>query len=163
MTQAFYSKECLEIFKGRDRGSPYTRTNRQTLLPREDRPTHHTRGTDMPGIVFHSTQKLDDLKTFYNDLGATIWVDQGDCIILNFNNFLLGFCQRDQPAETCGMLTLFYRTKEEVDAVYDKVKDCATGPPKENTKYNIYQFFAKDPEGRTLEFQVFLHAINWDW
>ena len=29
-----------------------------------------------------------------------------------------------------------------------------------NEQYQIYQFFAEDPEGRTLEFQAFLHPVE---
>jgi hypothetical protein len=36
----------------------------------------------------------------------------------------------------------------------------ADGPPRVNDRYQIYQFFAKDPEGRQLEFQAFLHPLS---
>ena len=58
------------------------------------------------------------------------------------------------------MLTFFYDTKEEVDEVYSVARESAIDAPRENEKYNIYQFFAKDPEGRTLEFQAFLSPVE---
>ncbi|UCE05673.1 MAG: nitroreductase family protein, partial [bacterium] len=58
-----------------------------------------------------------------------------------------------------GMITFFYRTKEEVDSVYQKLRSIATTEPIENQKYSIYQFFARDPEDRVLEFQCFLHQL----
>lgn len=40
------------------------------------------------------------------------------------------------------------------------MKDTADAEPRENKDYKIYQFFAKDPEGRTLEFQYFMHPVK---
>ena len=88
-----------------------------------------------------------------------VWLEQPDCIILQHGNLLLGFCQRDS-AEVDGMITFVYDRKEKVDLMYNRLEDIATGPPKENAKYQIYQFFAEDPEGRALEFQVFLHPTK---
>ena len=59
------------------------------------------------------------------------------------------------------MYTFVYPTRDEVDAMYERFKDTtADGPPRDNPKYKIYQFFAKDPEGRQLEFQAFLHPLG---
>jgi len=44
--------------------------------------------------------------------------------------------------------------------MYDRLDDRAHGSPEVNEQYDIYQFFADDPEGRTLEFQTFLHPID---
>jgi hypothetical protein len=50
----------------------------------------------MAGIVFFNTRMMDDLRDFYlNQVGMSLWVDQGGCIILEQGNMLLGFCQRD--------------------------------------------------------------------
>jgi hypothetical protein len=46
-----------------------------------------------------------------------------------------------------------------VDRFYKKFKDLAEEPPKINERYRIYHFYARDPEGRRLEFQRFLHEI----
>jgi len=43
--------------------------------------------------------------------------------------------------------------------MYAKFKDVATTEPRENTKYRIYNFFGRDPEGRAIEFQCFLHPL----
>ncbi|NIQ07613.1 MAG: hypothetical protein GWO20_18420 [Candidatus Korarchaeota archaeon] len=43
--------------------------------------------------------------------------------------------------------------------MYENTKEYALGEPKVNEKYQIYHFFAEDPEGRTIEFQHFLHEI----
>jgi hypothetical protein len=37
--------------------------------------------------------------------------------------------------------------------------DIANAPPRINDRYRIYQFFGRDPEGCTLEWQAFLHPV----
>jgi catechol-2,3-dioxygenase len=99
----------------------------------------------MSGIVFFNTQKLKQLKEFYiNKIGCTMWMDQDDCVILRFGNMLIGFCQRDK-ADLDALITFFYEKKSDVD------------------RYPIYNFFAKDPEGRNIEFQYFTGPIDWDF
>lgn len=44
--------------------------------------------------------------------------------------------------------------------MHGKLEDIADGKPRHNERYQIYQFFAKDPEGRNLEFQAFLHPLT---
>jgi predicted lactoylglutathione lyase len=114
----------------------------------------------MGGIFFLRTMNQAELVEFYTDsIGMEIWLEQPDCVILKHDNLLLGFCERESR-ETEGMITFVYDTKEEVDTIYEKLQDIATGAPIENSKYQIYQFFAEDPEGRALEFQVFLHPTK---
>jgi predicted lactoylglutathione lyase len=113
----------------------------------------------MRGIVFFRTKKLKVLRKFYtSELGMEVWLEQKDCTILRYGNLLVGFCQRE-TYEIEGMITFVYDSKSEVDTVYNRIKDQAIDSPRENTKYKIYQFLAKDPEGRTLEFQCFLHSV----
>lgn len=119
------------------------------------------KGGGMSGIVFFKTQKLEELKTFYLEkVGAVMWMDQGDCVILRFGNFLFGFCTRDK-ADLDALLTFFYEEREGVDKAYEKFKGIAEEPPKMNPKYPIYHFFARDPEGRAIEFQYFTDDIDW--
>jgi nitroreductase/catechol 2,3-dioxygenase-like lactoylglutathione lyase family enzyme len=114
----------------------------------------------MSGLIFLPTSNLRSAITFYKSkLGMNMWLDQGDCAVMQHGNLLLGFCERSSgPFE--GIITIFYETREEVDATYQALQDLADGPPKENEAYNIYHFFARDPEGRQLEFQTFLHALQ---
>lgn len=113
----------------------------------------------MAGIVFFKTRKLEKLREFYISLlGMKVWLEQQDCLILMHDNLLLGFCERE-PCEEAGIITLFYRSREEVNTMYNKLRQWSSTEPLENKKYSIYQFFAKDPENRTLEFQCFLHPI----
>ena len=113
------------------------------------------------GIIFFSTSKLEELKKFYVEkIGCRLWLDQGSCAILKYGNLLVGFCEGKNP-DTGGLITFFYEKKEDVDRMYEKFKNTAVAPPRENPKYRIYHFFIKDPEGRTLEFQMFMHPIDW--
>lgn len=117
----------------------------------------------MAGIVFMKTKDLNKVKNFYiSEVGASLWLEQEDCIILKHGNFLFGFCDRGE-VDKGWLLTFFYKTKEEVDEMYTKMKNWAASAPKENPKYRIYHFFAKDPEEREIEFQAFLYPMDFDW
>ncbi|USZ72959.1 VOC family protein [Natronosalvus halobius] len=114
----------------------------------------------MSGIVFFGTESLEPIVDFYvEDIGAERWLKQPDCTILTYDNLLLGFCARES-AETDGTITFVFDTANEVDAMYDRLAGRALGEPVENDRYRIYQFFAEDPEGRTLEFQTFRHETD---
>jgi hypothetical protein len=118
---------------------------------------------DKSGIVFFNTRMLPEIKRFYQEeIGCRLWLNQDGCAILRYGNLLVGFCQ-GREADVSGMVTFFFEDKGDVDAAYARFKDIATGPPRENSRYRIYQFFAKDPEGRNLEFQYFLHPLDWDF
>ena len=110
----------------------------------------------MPGMVFLGTARLEETVDFYmSRMGMEVWLEQEDCTILRYQNLYLGFCQR-KDVDTSGIITFWYDTQDEVDRRYEELADLAEGPPIENTKYRIYHFFLKDPEGRTLEVQKFL-------
>ena len=111
------------------------------------------------GIVFLRTAQFDAVKSFYlGRVGMTAWLEQPDISILRHGNLLVGF-HRQPTADLDALLTFFYDTREEVDAMYARLRDCAATEPKENAKYRIYNFFGKDPEGRRMEFQCFLHPL----
>lgn len=113
----------------------------------------------MSGIVFLKSKQLQVLKEFYLDrIGCQLWLAQADCLIFRHGNFLFGFCERD-TVDASLMLTFFYESKEEVDRMYSRLKAISTTSPQMNPKYNIYQFFATDPEGRILEFQYFADPV----
>ena len=114
----------------------------------------------MAGIIFLRTENLDETIQFYTErLGMVVWLEQKGCTILNHGNLLLGFCQKD-VCETEGVITFFSEAREDVDKMYSELQDIATTIPVENDTYKIYQFYATDPEGRTLEFQSFLHQLK---
>lgn len=112
----------------------------------------------MAGIVFFRTEELQVLKKFYqNRIEADLWRDQGKCLIFDKNGFKFGFCKTDQAPETCGVITFLFDSKEEVENAHGKLEDIAVSEPvSRKPDFDIYQFYGKDPEGRTLEFQCFL-------
>ncbi len=114
----------------------------------------------LAGIVFFKTLMLEEIVDFYvNEIGMHLWLEQEDCTILSHGNLLLGFCHRDME-ELEGMITFFYPTEDDVDTMYKLLRQIATSEPVMNDRYQTYQFFAEDPEGRTLEFQAFLHPVE---
>lgn len=111
----------------------------------------------MSGIVFFRTADLADVVDFYVDrIGADVWLEQPDCTILKYDNLLVGFCEREKPDRE-GIVTVVVEDKAAVDRLHDQLADRAREQPHENDQYDIYQFFADDPDGRTLEVQAFLH------
>jgi len=108
----------------------------------------------MDGIVFFRTEQYDEVVSFYRELGATVWLEQPDCTVLEAGAFRFGFCDRDS-ADTDGIITFVYPDREGVDEMYDRLEERAEEPPVFNETYDIYQFFATGPEGRTVEFQTF--------
>lgn len=110
----------------------------------------------MSGIVFFRTRNHDEVVDFYTEtVGADVWLEQPDCTILEYEGFRFGFCARD-TTDDCGILTFVVDSKAAVDAFHEAVGDAAREDPHENPTYDIYQFFAEDPDGRTVECQVFL-------
>ena len=116
----------------------------------------------MAGIIFIKTKKIEEITKFYKELGATIWIQQPDVNILRHGNMLFGFHQHNELSKDV-LLTFFYPDKHSVNEKYHELQHLAKGPPKEDKKYQIYNFFAKDPENRTIEFQYFLDKINFNW
>src|SRR6056297_972871 len=114
----------------------------------------------MSGIVFKQTKDLETITEFYqNKIGMKLWQDQTKCKIFEKGNLQLGFCEGD-TIDNDGIITFYFDTKKEVDEFYKNKELKVTEEPQENKDFNIYQFFAEDPEGRTLEFQTFLHDVK---
>ena len=110
---------------------------------------------DEGGLVFFRTEAHDEVVDFYTTrLDATVWLSQPDCTILDHRGFGFGFCARD-GAETQGTLTFVVPARAAVDAAFGRLEDRARDRPHYNETYGIYQFFASDPEGRTVEVQSF--------
>ncbi|MEF8852161.1 MAG: VOC family protein [Haloarculaceae archaeon] len=113
----------------------------------------------MDGIVFFRTEREPEVVEFYQErLGAEVWLNQDGCTILRRGGFKFGFCGWE-ATEDCGIVTFYVADRAAVDAVYDGLEDCARGPPETNEQYEVYQFFAEDPDGRTVEVQTFLHPL----
>lgn len=118
--------------------------------------------TDFGGLVFFRTANRDRVVDWYREtVGARVWLEQPGCTILDFEGFRFGFCAVDDDAdtETEGILTFVFDDRAGVDHLHDRVGDAAREDPHVNDQYDIYQFFADDPDGRTAEFQTFLHEV----
>jgi catechol 2,3-dioxygenase-like lactoylglutathione lyase family enzyme len=114
----------------------------------------------MAGITFVRTQDLTRITEFYTEwIGMTRWLSQPHIEILRHDNMLVGFQQSDH-ADTDALLTFFYPTPQGVDELYERFAPVALGAPSENKRYRIYNFFARDPDGRRIEFQCFLHGLR---
>ena len=120
----------------------------------------------MAGIAFVRTSDLDRIVTFYREVvGMAEWLAQPDIRILSHDNLLVGFQCADR-ADTDVLLTFFYPARTCVDAMYRTLSDrsgsgdaAVITKPAENERYRIYTFFARDPDGRRIEFQAFLHPV----
>lgn len=114
----------------------------------------------MSGIVFYISKTQDKTVDFYRKkLDCDIWLRQKDCIILRHDNFLFGFCSGNE-VDSAGIITFFYDSPDEVDRVYGLMEEYSEKPPLHNKEYNIYHFFAADPEGRRIEVQCFGHPLD---
>ncbi|MFB6301095.1 MAG: VOC family protein [Halobacteriales archaeon] len=114
----------------------------------------------MTGLVFFGTSQLEETVAFYTEeVGMEVWLEQSECTILKFDNMLLGFCEH-QEAETEGTITFVSEDRDGVDAWYEQFADRAEDEPRVNEPFDIYNFFARDPEGRSIEFQTFLHPTD---
>ncbi len=113
----------------------------------------------MAGIVFFTTPDRSQVVSFYQTrLDADRWLEQeGGCTILAVHDLLVGFCD-GTVADTDGTITIVRPDRGAVDAMYEQLSDVATAPPTVNDEFDIYQFFATDPDGRTIEVQTFLHS-----
>jgi len=132
----------------------------------------------MTGIVFFRSAARERVCEFYRDfLDAETWLEQPGCTILRYDTFLFGFCDADpdgngdgdegdadsdseHAVDRDGTITFVYDTREAVDRAYEQLADRARGEPAENEAYEIYNFFARDPEGREIECQTFRHPID---
>jgi hypothetical protein len=113
----------------------------------------------MSGLVFFRTEQREQVVEWYTEtVEADVWLEQPGCTILEFDGFRFGFCD-GEATETDGILTFVYPERDGVDRLHDSVGDAAREDPHVNEKYEIYQFFADDPDGRTAEFQTFLHEV----
>jgi hypothetical protein len=125
----------------------------------------------MAGIIFFRSKRYELILDFYqNTLGMILWLQQKSCTVLQHDNLLLGFCRcqtpddaiREETAEALSgsTITFFYPRSEQVDEMYALLQSIAVSAPKLNPEYQIYHFYACDPEGRSIEFQTFLHELK---
>lgn len=114
-------------------------------------------------IVFVPVADLARSAQFYElVLTLPLVLDQGGIrIYRGAGGGYLGLCQSDGPlaADDRLMITL---VTEQVDEWYERfvAQGVATdGAPRENERYHIYHFFARDPDNYRVEIQRFLHPF----
>lgn len=108
-------------------------------------------------VVFLHTSNLKATAYFYETvLGLALARDQGVCRIYKISaSGYLGFCEHRPSANPQGVVATL--VCDDVDGWHAKLEKQAeiTQPPTHNTKYQIYHFFFKDPNGYLLEIQRF--------
>lgn len=118
-------------------------------------------------ITFLRAKNLDETSKFYEEiLNCPLVLDQGSCRIYETsqNGSYLGFCSHTTPPKDPGSvcLTFVVATKQEVDEWHQFLKERNVpikNPPVEKDQFKIYNFFATDPNGYTIEIQAFLHPF----
>ncbi len=135
----------------------------------------------MAGIVFLKSVDFTATLDFYTSvMDMSVWLEQPDITILRHENMLVGFQNLGESHETPdaeparrtdrrqaheevdvsrALLTFFYPSRDETDAMYRRLSRHSLSEPQENIRYRIYNFYARDPEGRLIECQTFLHAL----
>jgi len=116
-------------------------------------------------ITFVYCQNLEVCCAFYEGvLGLRLAIDQGDCRIFHVTGeAFIGLCRCGSEHNVSQDGVTFTIVTPDVDGWHDYLKDHDTeilGPPSESRTFQIYRFFARDPEGHLLEFQRFLSD---DW
>lgn len=122
---------------------------------------------DRPGvnkqITWVYTHNLETTKAFYGQvLGLDCVRDEGKAQIFRVSSdAMIGVCEvfGDRVVEPQGgMITL---VTDDVDAWYDRLVQAGAGTrgaPRRMAEFNIYTFFAEDPNGYVIEFQQFLDS-----
>ena len=120
-------------------------------------------------VTWIYTEDLPGTTRFYTEtLGLTQVFDQGLCRLLRLSaTSFLGLCQvrPGRHVEPRGVvITMVSANEAGVDAWHQRLTAAAypcEGAPERHGDFNVYCFFARDPNGYLLEFQKFLDPA-WD-
>jgi catechol 2,3-dioxygenase-like lactoylglutathione lyase family enzyme len=110
-------------------------------------------------ITFLRTRDLDATTHFYTRvLGFRLALDQGSCRIFAIRpDAYIGFCKNENLGEKPEVVvTLVVADVDAACALLEKQGVAIEVRPRFNPTYNIYQFFARDPNGYLIEVQRFL-------
>lgn len=108
-------------------------------------------------INFYQCRDLEETKSFYIKLGLTLSRIEPQCLIFDSGYGEIGFLESPSFLPLpYSCLSFVKESKEEVDAIYKQFIDDAITIPSVHEKYPVYSFFMKDPNGLTIEFQVFI-------
>lgn len=108
-------------------------------------------------ITFLSVTDLDASSRFYTEgLGLEMVLDQQRCrIFRSAATSYIGICDLRTPDPGSSIVTL---VTEDVDGVHDRLVSIGATidvPPRANPDFQIYQLFARDPDGYVIEAQRF--------
>jgi catechol 2,3-dioxygenase-like lactoylglutathione lyase family enzyme len=109
-------------------------------------------------ITFLHTNDLSETARFYDEiLELPLVRDQGSCrIYKSSTSSYLGFCTHLDTSSPEGIILTL--VEDDVDSWYQQLIEngiSIPAPPVQNSDYQIYHFFFKDPNGYTLEIQRF--------
>ena len=112
-------------------------------------------------VTWVYTHDLARTTTFYaSTLGLERVLDQGSChIYRSAPNAFVGVCQVRPGREVEPRGVVITLVTPEVDAWYQRLRGMGVhleGPPRHSEPFNVYAFFARDPNGYRIEFQTFL-------
>jgi len=112
-------------------------------------------------ICFYPCLNIEETTQFYiNEIGLSLYQDQGACRIFDTGYGYIGFCEYDDhvlATKTCISFNL--SSVEEVNQYYQHFKEKNMRDitiPQKHPKFAVYSFFMKDINGYTIEFQKLL-------
>jgi catechol 2,3-dioxygenase-like lactoylglutathione lyase family enzyme len=115
-------------------------------------------------VMFLPTDNQQKIIDFYEGLlGLELVRDQKLCRIYKTGpSSYLGFCERGYtiPTDFRVVITLLI---DDVDGVYKLLKDHnieTESTPEFSERFNVYQFFMRDPNGYLIEIQKFIEPLN---
>lgn len=108
-------------------------------------------------IHFYTCKNLKETEEFWIKMGLSIYMRQPGITILDSKEGMIGFVEKAHhtaPEYSC--ISFVKQSKEEIDKIYESLKEEALNPPAIHPTAPVYSFFLKDPNGYTVEFQVFI-------
>jgi len=108
-------------------------------------------------ITFLKVADVDRSHTFYGvGLGLVLVLDQGGCRIYRLTDTsYLGVCKRADSGPSNVVVTI---VSDDVDGWHTRFTAAGAktdGTPRDNPEYEIFHFFAEDPDGHVIEVQRF--------
>jgi catechol 2,3-dioxygenase-like lactoylglutathione lyase family enzyme len=114
-------------------------------------------------IPFFPAHDLAATRDFYErELGLELEREEARCLVFRVGGGHLGFCLHDGPLPEREALTLSL-VAAEVDALYQRLRGLGVEVeqgPRRNEHYQVYHFFARDPDGYRIEVRRFIEPLH---
>ena len=111
-------------------------------------------------VTWVYTHDLPTTARFYAEtLALPLVLDQGACRIYRTSaTSFLGVCQVRPGREVEPRGVVITLVTDDVDGWYERLRSrgALPEPPTRSEQFDVYCFFARDPEGYLIEFQTFL-------